>query len=625
MRHSPRLRRPWSLGLIRAAALTVAAATFALATSGATPRSYPIAVVPFTSVPVDGPLLVLANRHEPPGHPALRLQEERRRGPYPELRAGGGPRAGALRRQDALRRHGRLQADRRRVLFPPEPSRSRARPLPRRDHRQDRRRPGARRLPHDLQDDRRDEEPRLLAEAGPEVGSRAARAATSSTTPATSTRRPTPTTGPPAGETCSRSPSRTRISSTARSAPDGGRTPPGHQIVETGLIKLAAVTGEARYSTLARFFLDQRGNAQGHELHGPYNQDHLPVVEQDEAVGHAVRAAYMYSAMVDVATLDDDALYRTAVKRIWDDVVAHKLYLTGGLGARRDNEGFGAAFELPNRSAYSETCASIANVYWNQRLFLQSGDSAYVDVLERSLYNAAIAGVSMGGDAFFYPNPLESDGHQPFNQGALTRTPWFDSSCCPTNVARFLPSVPDYVYAVRDDVLFVNLYVASTASATVGGGPVTITQDTAYPWDRRRPRPDPAGRAARVRSAGADSGLGPRTARAERAVPLRASPGATFRRRGQRRAHDRPRRPRLRRPPPDLDGWRYRGRAPAHARPARPGARTGGGGPGQDRPRARPPRLLRGGVRQPGLRPRPRGSRRGGHSGRAQAGPAGRA
>jgi len=187
--------------------------------------------------------------------------------------------------------------------------------------------------------------------------------------------------------------------------------------------------------------------------------------------------------MVDVATLEDDPLDREAVKRIWDDVVSSKLYITGGIGARRDDEGFGAPFELPNRSAYSETCASIANVYWNQRLFLQTGDAAYVDVLERALYNAAIAGVSLAGDAFFYPNPLESDGRQAFNQGALTRKPWFDCSCCPTNLARFLPSVPDYIYAVQDEALFVNLFVASTASARVGGGTVTIVQDTAYPWE----------------------------------------------------------------------------------------------------------------------------------------------
>ncbi len=262
-------------------------------------------------------------------------------------------------------------------------------------------------------------------------------------------------------------------------------TPPGHQIIETGLVKLWAVTGEVRYRTLARFFLDQRGNAQGHALLGTYNQDHARVVEQSEAVGHAVRAAYMYSAMVDVATLDDDPLYREAGRRIWENVVSRKLYVTGALGALHEGEAFGADFELPNRSAYGETCAAIAGVYWNQRLFLQSGDAKYVDVLERTLYNAAIAGVSLKGDTFFYPNPLESDGRYAFNQGALTRKPWFDCSCCPTNLARFIPSIPDYVYAVRKDVLYVNLFVASDATAEVAGGKVSLVQETRYPWDGR--------------------------------------------------------------------------------------------------------------------------------------------
>ena len=262
-------------------------------------------------------------------------------------------------------------------------------------------------------------------------------------------------------------------------------TPPGHQIIETGLMKLAEITGARKYRDLARFFLDQRGNARGRKLFGTYNQDHQPVVEQREAVGHAVRAAYMYSAMVDVAALDDDALYRTAVARIWDNVVSRKLYLTGAIGARHKGEAFGDDFELPNLTAYGETCASIANVYWNQRMFLLSGDAKYVDVLERTLYNAALAGVSMDGDTFFYPNPLESDGRYAFNHGALTRKPWFDSSCCPTNIARFIPSVPDYLYAVRGDVLFVNLFVASRATAPVAGAKVAVTQDTRYPWDGR--------------------------------------------------------------------------------------------------------------------------------------------
>ena len=262
-------------------------------------------------------------------------------------------------------------------------------------------------------------------------------------------------------------------------------TPPGHQIIETGLVKLSNATGERRYRDLARFFLDQRGRAATRKLYGTYNQDHLPVIEQSEAVGHAVRAAYMYSGMVDIAALDADPLYRAAVERIWDDVVSRKLYVTGAIGARHKGEAFGDAFELPNRTAYGETCASIANVYWNQRMFLLSGDARYVDVLERSLYNAALAGVSLGGNTFFYPNPLESDGRYAFNQGALTRKPWFDSSCCPTNLARFIPSMPDYIYAVEGDALYVNLFAASRASADVGGTRVAVQQTGEYPWDGR--------------------------------------------------------------------------------------------------------------------------------------------
>ena len=259
--------------------------------------------------------------------------------------------------------------------------------------------------------------------------------------------------------------------------------PPGHQIIETGLFKLAEATGQVRYPELARFFLDERGNSKGHALHGPYNQDHLPVVEQREAVGHAVRAAYMYAGMVDVAALQNAPAYREAVERIWDDVVSRKLYLTGGLGARHKGEAFGDAFELPNGSAYSETCAAVAGVYWNHRMFLLTGDARYIDVLERTLYNGVLAGVSLAGDTFFYPNPLESDGRYAFNHGALTRKPWFDSSCCPTNIARFIPSVPDYVYAVRADALYVNLYVASEARVEVGGTEATVAQKTDYPWD----------------------------------------------------------------------------------------------------------------------------------------------
>ncbi|MCG8604744.1 glycoside hydrolase family 127 protein, partial [bacterium] len=229
--------------------------------------------------------------------------------------------------------------------------------------------------------------------------------------------------------------------------------PPGHQIIETGLIKLYQAIGRHDYLDLAKFFLDQRGNAEGHELYGTASQDHLPVIEQDEAVGHAVRAAYMYAGMTDVAAITKDPDYLAAVDKLWDNVVEHKLYITGGFGSRHEGEEFGEDYELPNLTSYNETCAAIANIYWNHRMFLLHGDAKYIDVLERTLYNGMLCGVALTGDSFFYPNCLASDGKFKFNHGALTRQRWFDCACCPSNVARFLPSVPSYIYAYRQDTL----------------------------------------------------------------------------------------------------------------------------------------------------------------------------
>jgi len=258
---------------------------------------------------------------------------------------------------------------------------------------------------------------------------------------------------------------------------------PGHQEVEIGLVKLYRVTGEARYLELAQFFLDQRGRAEGHELYGAYNQDHVPVTQQSEAVGHAVRAAYMYSGMADVGALAGDGEYVAAIGRIWNDVVSRKLYLTGGIGARRQGESFGDAYELPNRTAYAETCAAIANALWNHRMFLLHGEGKYIDVLERVIYNGFLSGVSAGGDRFFYPNPLASDGEYKFNiREAATRRPWFDCSCCPTNVVRFMPSLGGYVYAQLADALYVNLFVQGGATVTLGGTRVRVRQETSYPW-----------------------------------------------------------------------------------------------------------------------------------------------
>ena len=261
--------------------------------------------------------------------------------------------------------------------------------------------------------------------------------------------------------------------------------PPGHQEVEIGLVKLYRVTGEKKYLDQARFFLEQRGNAAGHTLYGAYNQDHLPVLQQKEAVGHAVRAGYMYSAMADVGALTGDEGYVRALGGLWDNVVSRKLYLTGGIGARRDGEAFGDDYELPNRTAYAETCAAIANAMWNHRLFLLHGDAKYLDVLERIVYNGVLSGVSLDGERFFYPNPLASDGERSFNMGQKGRSAWFDCSCCPTNVARFLPSIAGYVYAQRERDVFVNLFVAGRGELSLEGLKLGIRQETRYPWDGR--------------------------------------------------------------------------------------------------------------------------------------------
>ena len=255
--------------------------------------------------------------------------------------------------------------------------------------------------------------------------------------------------------------------------PDKGQIErvPGHQIAEMALAKLAEVTGEKRYLREAKYFLDKRGNSTRHD---EYSQCHLPVVKQDEAVGHAVRAAYMYSGMVDVAAMTHDDSYSEAVDEIWENMVSKKMYITGGIGSTKNGEAFGAEYELPNMSAYCETCASIANVYLNHRLFLLHGDSKYYDVLERVLYNGVLPGVSMDGGKFFYPNPLESVGqHQ--------RQPWFGCACCPSNICRFIPSVPGYIYAIRSGDVYVNLYMANDTEFKVEGRDVEIEQQTDYP------------------------------------------------------------------------------------------------------------------------------------------------
>ncbi|MEY4387378.1 MAG: hypothetical protein RLY20_2661 [Verrucomicrobiota bacterium] len=254
------------------------------------------------------------------------------------------------------------------------------------------------------------------------------------------------------------------------------RIAPGHEVVEMGLAKLYRETGDQRWLDLAKFFLDNRGHG------SEYSQDHKPVVEQDKAVGHAVRANYLYSGMADYAALSGDQRYLTAITKIWDNVVGAKLHLTGGCGARASGEAYGNDYELPHR-CYNETCAAVAFLFWNHRMFLMTGDAKYMDVFERSLYNGVLSGVSLSGDRFFYPNPLEYDGSAKNNHGFAGRAPWFGCACCPPNVLRTLASLGDYVYATQGDKLFVNLYGQSEATATIAGNKVKLEQTTDYPWD----------------------------------------------------------------------------------------------------------------------------------------------
>lgn len=248
---------------------------------------------------------------------------------------------------------------------------------------------------------------------------------------------------------------------------------PGHQIAEMALAKLYIVTGDKKYLDEAKFFLDYRGKT---EIKSEYSQSQEPVVDQKEAVGHAVRAGYMYAGMADVAALTGDSSYIKAIDNIWDNIVAKKYYITGGVGATASGEAFGKNYELPNMSAYCETCAAIAQVYLNYRLFLLHGQSKYFDCLERTLYNGVISGVSIDGGKFFYPNPLESMGqHQ--------REPWFGCACCPSNIARFIPSLPGYVYAVNHNDLYVNLFMSNSSTIDMNGKKVELSQTTNYPWD----------------------------------------------------------------------------------------------------------------------------------------------
>lgn len=256
---------------------------------------------------------------------------------------------------------------------------------------------------------------------------------------------------------------------------------PGHQIAEMALARLYVLTGEQKYLDEAKFLLDYRGKTGRKDI---YSQSDKPVVEQKEAWGHAVRAGYMYAGMADVAALTGDQDYLKAIDAICDNIISCKYYITGGVGARHEGEAFGANYELPNLTSYNETCAAISMVYLFHRMFLLHGDAKYIDCLERTLYNGVISGMSVDGGRFFYPNPLASDGRYAFNaDNTVERQPWFGCACCPSNLCRFIPSFPGYVYAVKDRSLYVNLFTGNTATVKVGGKDVVLEQVTNYPWD----------------------------------------------------------------------------------------------------------------------------------------------
>jgi len=271
--------------------------------------------------------------------------------------------------------------------------------------------------------------------------------------------------------------------------PDKKHVAPGHEIVEMGLVRLYRITGKADYLNLAKFFIDQRGikkyNKKSENVYenGTYFQDDKPVIEQDEAEGHAVRAMYLYSGMADVAALTGDTSYLKAIDKIWENMVSKKMYVQGSIGAVGDGERFGANYELPNETAYNETCAAIGSVFWNERMFLLHGDSKYIDVLEKTLYNGLISGVGLDGKSFFYTNAMQVSNSFTFPDLERGRSGWFTCSCCPTNLVRLLPSIPGYIYAQDGNNVYVNLFISGTGNLVVDNKTVKITQQNNYPWD----------------------------------------------------------------------------------------------------------------------------------------------
>ncbi len=265
---------------------------------------------------------------------------------------------------------------------------------------------------------------------------------------------------------------------------------PGHEIVEIGLVKLYRVTGKPEYLSTAKFFVNARGQYKGYDPKSPdpfnngsYWQDDKPVVDQKEAIGHAVRAEYLYSAMADVAALTNDKQLLAAVDSIWSNMASKKIYVTGGTGALPGGERFGKNYELPNATAYNETCASVANIYWNQRMFQLHGHAKYADLIEKVLYNGLLSGVSLDGKSFFYSNAMQIKNSTSFPQTEPARAGWFECSCCPTNLARLFPSLPGYVYGQNGKDIYVNLFVSGSADLAVQNKPVRLTQANNYPWN----------------------------------------------------------------------------------------------------------------------------------------------
>ena len=255
---------------------------------------------------------------------------------------------------------------------------------------------------------------------------------------------------------------------------------PGHEEIELALIKLSQATGNSLYAQMAKRFLDIRGVTFKDQN---YAQQHQPVREQREAVGHAVRAMYLYSGMADVVAELGDTTLRPALEAIWHDVMDKKIHINGGLGSVPGIEGFGPAYMLPNRNTYDETCAAVGNVFFNYRMFLASGNGKYVDAAEVSLYNNVLAGVNLEGNKFFYVNVLEADGHKPFNHGRAGRSPWFGTACCPSNMARLIPQVSGMVYSHSGDDIYCGLYAGCQTEIQLRSGRVGLTQQTEYPFD----------------------------------------------------------------------------------------------------------------------------------------------